>query len=225
MDVLDQPTHALILSDLAACLAQEAADGTLDSSDFAAFQSSDASSSTLALGYFSVSDVRAVLAQARFASALADAMSQAPARDATSASHVYMEHVSRTLCATAEHMPRADFDESLQVRGQWPMADELAYAVVEGLLKIGACVASMRAPTQAALLQLVRGLCAQLRAPGAWDEQRRWACRCVPQLHGVARAMQAVAFGWDEASIAPMAEELGALALEAQTVYLSLIHI
>ena len=219
MDVLDQPTHALILSDLAACLAQEAADGTLDSSDFAAFQSSDASSSTLALGYFSVSDVRAVLAQARFASALADAMSQAPARDATSASHVYMEHVSRTLCATAEHMPRADFDESLQVRGQWPMADELAYAVVEGLLKIGACVASMRAPTQAALLQLVRGLCAQLRAPGAWDEQRRWACRCVPQLHGVARAMQAVAFGWDEASIAPMAEELGALALEAQTVY------
>ena len=116
-------------------------------------------------------------------------------------------------------MPRADFDESLQVRGQWPMADELAYAVVEGLLKIGACVASMRAPTQAALLQLVRGLCAQLRAPGAWDEQRRWACRCVPQLHGVARAMQAVAFVWDEASIAPMAEELGALALEAQTVY------
>ena len=31
--------------------------------------------------------------------------------------------------------------------------------------------------------------------------------------------MQAVAFVWDEASIAPMAEELGALALEAQTVY------
>lgn len=221
MDLLDQPTHALILSDLAACLAQEAADGVLDSNDFAAFQSSDASSSTLALGYFSVSDVRAVLAQARFASAMADAMAKNPAapRDEQSASYVYMEHVSRTLCATAEHMPRADFDESLQVQGQWPMADELAYAVVEGLLKIGACMPSMRAQMLAALLKLVQGLRSQLGSAGAMSDQRRLAVRCVPQMHGVTRAVQEVAFAWDEASMAPMAQVLGTLALDAQNVY------
>ena len=76
---------------------------------------------------------------------------------------------------------------------QWPMADELAYTVVEGLLKIALCMPTMRSDMLTALNKLVNGLCSQLTSHGTDEQVLRLALRCVPQMHGVARAFQDVA--------------------------------
>ena len=163
-----------------------------------------------------MSDVRAVLAQARFASAMADAVTKNPRSN--DLAHVYLEHVSRTLSATAEHMPNADFDESMQVQGQWPMADELAYTVVEGLLKIALCMPTMRSDMLTALNKLVNGLCSQLTSHGTDEQVLRLALRCVPQMHGVARAFQDVAFVWESSSVTSLSHALSRLVSGADMV-------
>jgi len=192
----------------------------LDESDFAALQYSGASSSEHA--FVSVSSVRANLAQARFAAATADAMaaSGAPAHDAA---YTYLERVAQTLYSAAAQLPHTDLDGSLQGQGQWPLPDELAYTYVETLLKIGACVPETRLSVLQAVQQLVDGLRHQLQT----DTSAASTMRCVPQVHGVARAIQDVAFPWDtgaltrlSASLAPLVEAAVVHRLDAALVVL-----
>ncbi|WFD19950.1 1-phosphatidylinositol 4-kinase [Malassezia caprae] len=211
MDFLDQPTHTLILNDLAACLARDAAAGVLTETDFAALQYSGAASSEHA--FVSVSSVRANLAQARFAAATADAIaaSGAPAHDAA---YTYLERVAQTLYSAAAQLPHTDLDGSLQGQGQWPLPDELAYTYVETLLKIGACVPDTGLSVLQAVQQLVDGLRHQLQT----DASVASTLRCVPQVHGVARAIQDVAFPWDTDALTRLSASLSPLVVDAAVV-------
>jgi len=161
----------------------------------------------------SVSSVRANLAQARFAAATADAIvaSGAPAHDAA---HAYLERVAQTLYSAAAQLPHTDLDGSLQGQGQWPLPDELAYTYVETLLKIGACVPDTRLSVLQAVQQLVDGLRHQLQT----DTSVASTMRCVPQVHGFARAIQEVAFPWDTGALTRLSASLAPLVVDAAVV-------
>lgn len=157
----------------------------------------------------SVSSVRANLAQARFAAATADAIA-ASGTAAHDAAYTYLERVAQTLYSAAAQLPHTEFDGSLQ-GDQWPLPDELAYTYVETLLKIGACVPDTRHSVLQAVQQLVDGLRHQLQT----DDCVASCLRCVPQMHGVARAIQDVAFPWDTGALTRLSASLAPLVVDA----------
>lgn len=184
-------------------------------------QYSGASSSTES-AFVSVSSIRANLAQARFAAATADAIAASgiPPHDAA---YTYLERVAQTLYSAAAQLPHTDLDGGLEGQGQWSLPDELAYTYMETLLKIGRCVPDTRHSVLQAVQQLVDGLRQALQA----EPTVPTVMRCVPQMHGVARALQDVPFPWDtgaltrlSASLAPLVDPAVVYRLDAALVHL-----
>ncbi|WFD31465.1 1-phosphatidylinositol 4-kinase [Malassezia sp. CBS 17886] len=215
--LLDQPTHALILNDLAVNLAQEAADGTLTTQDYALIQGGVASTSAARLGShgkLTGSTVLGILAKARFASATADAPKHSDAASAEAAS--WLATVLEDLEHVAAALPDTDIEEVLQAQSQWPLPDELAYTVVESLLKVATRVPDARARVLRSVDQLVEGLVRNLRVSG--NDAHDLSVRGVPLLHGFARAVQDTPFAWDAHASSRAVDALSALAMDAATL-------
>lgn len=211
---LDQPTHSLILNDLAACLAREAASGVLNESDFAILQPTQATTSH-STSFLSATAVRTHLAQARFASATADAVNASP-HEMQEATHTYLERVAQSLFDLADQLPDATFDEGVQVQGQWPLPDELTYTVMETLLKIGRSLPSTQARVMSSAAALVDRIGSHLTSTSTPDAVL--IARTVPQLHGLARALQDVSFTWDSASVAPLVSSMSSIVHDAALI-------
>lgn len=207
MDFLDQPTHTLILNDLAANLAQEAAAGTLQTEDFSVLRGAATTSGE----QLTTSSVRSYLAQTRFAAATADAVGgvEVPAQAAT-----YLEDVLGELEHLASRLPSTRFEEGMQVPEQWPVPDELAYTLVEALLKIATGLPSRRSRALSTLSSYTSALAKTVLSGQA--STQTLALNSVPQLHGLARALQDVPFAWDKASYTPLVEVLVDVASSSQ---------
>ena len=193
-------------------LAQEAISGTLSERDFTALQSTGASTSALGgdgRPLLSAVGVRSSMAQALFAGATADAAVQSR-REVPAGARGYLERVASMLETTAAELPGAAFDETLQLPTQWPLPDELAFTAVATLLKIGSVLPQVRARAARSVQTLVDGLVRELTSAPARD----LVVRTVPALHGVARAVQHAAFPWDGASVAPLLQTLGTVAVD-----------
>ena len=126
---LDRPTHSLILSDLAANLARDAAAGSLTPQDYAVLQPSTASTSAQD-ALLSATQIRRYKGQALFATSLVDALG---AEEAPAPALPFLQTALQELSEAAARLPTAAFDESVQVRGDWANADAFAATVVEGL--------------------------------------------------------------------------------------------
>lgn len=180
--------------------------GTLSASDFATLQPSSSSSSAQVL---SVSTVRTYLAQARFAVATAEAVHRENLASLPAATQRYLESVAETLLELTQRLPHTRFDESVQVQGQWPLPDELAYTVVETLLKIGTSLPDTRVVVLQAVHKLVDSLVSRLTADDVAGAEAHSTAVCyVPQLHGIVRALQDVAFAWDAETAAALVPPL-----------------
>lgn len=208
MDFLDQPTHTLILLDLASNLAQDAAAGKLEQDDFAMLGATPTTSDVDAR--VSASSARSYLAQARFAIATADAVhDEVPERTT-----VYLEEVLSELEHLATRLATAHFDESLQLGRQWPVPDELGYTLTEALLKLANVLPMHRKRALSALASYVHALSEAVVSPDA--AAAALIVSRVPQLHGVARTLQDVPFKWTRETYAPLVDALGGVASSAR---------
>ena len=207
MDFLDQPTHTLILLDLATNLAQDAAAGKLEQDDFAMLGAAPTTSDLDAR--VSASSARSYLAQARFAIATADAVHD-EVLDRTAA---YLEEVLGELEHLSTRLATAHFDESLQLGHQWPLPDELGYTLTEALLKLANVLPKHRKRALTALASYVRTVSEAVVSSDA--TAAALIVSRVPQLHGVARALQDVPFAWTRDAYAPLIEALGDVATSA----------
>ncbi|KAI3627776.1 STT4 [Malassezia furfur] len=207
MDFLDQPTHTLILLDLATNLAQDAAAGKLEQDDFAMLGAAPTTSDLDAR--VSASSARSYLAQARFAIATADAVHD-EVLDRTAA---YLEEVLGELQHLSTRLATAHFDESLQLGHQWPLPDELGYTLTEALLKLANVLPKHRKRALTALASYVRTVSEAVVSSDA--TAAALIVSRVPQLHGVARALQDVPFAWTRDAYAPLIEALGDVATSA----------
>ncbi|WFD02688.1 1-phosphatidylinositol 4-kinase [Malassezia obtusa] len=208
MDILDQPTHTLILTDLAANLAQEAAAGTLQKDDFAAL--GVAATTSDADGRLTTSSIRSYLAQARFAAATADAVRGEASEQATE----YLGEVLGELEHLASRLPNARFEDGLQLPQQWPVPDELTYTLTEALLKIASAVPAASTRALAALSTYARALTQSVLSAQATTPSL--AISGVPQLHGLARALQDVPYAWTRETYAPFLATFTAVATSTE---------
>ena len=213
MDLLDQPTHALILNDLAACLARDAVAGRVTEHDLALLRRGE--SSKAAAGALSGAQVRSTMARARFAAAAADALG-ADAAVLPGASAHFFDGVLDDLLALAPALPTLEFDESVLPREQWAVPDEFAYTLVEALLKIARTRPTEQARVHAAVSALLSAVAGHLRTDSGAHAA---AVKHVPLLHGAARALQDVAYAWTPAAYAQLAPPLVALAIDANALH------
>ena len=209
---LDRPTHSLILSDLAANLARDAAAGSLTPQDYAVLQPSTASTSAQD-ALLSATQIRRYKGQALFATSLVDALG---AEEAPAPALPFLQTALQELSEAAARLPTAAFDESVQVRGDWANADAFAATVVEGLLRLGAAAPTLRPRAISAVQKLLDALVQALRASSLRAHEA--TVKFVPLLHGVTRALQSSAFPWDASSSARVLSALGELAGDADAL-------
>lgn len=204
---LDQPTHSLILNDLAECLARDAVAGQATERDFALLRRGESSAKAGTLGPASL---RSTVAQAHFAATVADTLERDAAVLPEPAASFFSQ-VLHDLLTLLPTLPDIAFDESVIQHEQWAVPDELVYTIVEALLKIAKSVRDARGAVHAALGALVGRLATHLRGSASAHDT---AVKHVPLLHGVARALQDVSYAWTPEAYGQLASPLIALAID-----------
>ncbi|WFD36140.1 1-phosphatidylinositol 4-kinase [Malassezia cuniculi] len=207
MDFLDQPTHSLILNDLAACLARDALAGRVTERDLAFLRRGETSASAGTLGQAAL---RNVMAQAHFAAAAADAIAKDTATLPEPATRFFNQVVD-DLLSLLPTLPDVTFDESIIQHEQWAVPDELVYTIIEALLKIATARPDTQTRIHAAIGKLVTSISAQLRGNASPHDV---AVKHTPLLHGVARVLQDVAYPWTAEAYAQVASPFVTLAID-----------
>ncbi|WFD42423.1 1-phosphatidylinositol 4-kinase [Malassezia psittaci] len=212
MDILDQPTHTLILTDIAENLALGAADGTLSSEEFGLLRTSAATSD--ANGRLTTSCIRTYLAQARFASAAVDAMGTS--KSGTPA--VYLDEILSDLKLLTSRLNQVQWESTCQLPQDWPVPDEVAFALTEALLKIASVSNTYRSHALPILSDYAHSLLSKITS--SQTKSDALITSLVPQLHGLARAMQNVAFSWTQESYRPFVRIFASVSTEIDTSHL-----
>ncbi|KAK0539233.1 phosphatidylinositol-4- kinase [Tilletia horrida] len=228
MDSLDLPTSQLILNALALNLAQEAGAGKLSPND-AAFLRSNASSSSASSSaaaaaspaaaaaagsadgatarYLTASAVRTHISLALFASSISSAASSANADQ-------HLEPVLQDLVSLLADLTNAEFEHSL-AWANWPLPDQISYALVSALLQIGNNAQQHRKTALDAVITFANSVAQSLTA--AQGDAHVLITKHVPLFHGLYRALKDISFPWSLSEFARLATSLGPLSSGIQT--------
>ncbi|WFD06061.1 1-phosphatidylinositol 4-kinase [Malassezia vespertilionis] len=154
--------------------------------------------------------VQRYLAEARFAAATADAVSECTE---SSQAHAYLSSVLGDLERILSQLPHLDMDERIQVQPyiEWPVLDELAYSLTEAILKIGTAIPSLAPRTLKCIGAFSDALVALCYDRG---DTRALVMRTVPLMHGFARAVQYVSFAYNTSFLFSMVSSLGRVAAD-----------
>ncbi|KAK0552405.1 phosphatidylinositol-4- kinase [Tilletia horrida] len=214
MDSLDLPTSQLILNALALNLAQEAGAGKLSPNDTAFLRNNTASTSAAgpstgadgsapASGsrYLTAPAVRTYISLALFASSISSASASANADQ-------HLEPVLEDLISLTQDLTNAEFEHSL-AWANWPLPDQLTYALVSALLQIGTNAPQHRKPALDAVTKLGDSIARTLNA--AHGDAHVLITKHVPLFHGFYRALKDTKFPWSLSEFARLASGLAPL--------------
>ncbi|KAK0546502.1 phosphatidylinositol-4- kinase, partial [Tilletia horrida] len=231
LDSLDLPTSQLILNALALNLAQEAGAAKLSPNDAAFLRSnatfSSASSSAHPLQllrpplrlpaagfadgatarYLTAPAVRTHISLALFASSISSAASSANADQ-------YLEPVLQHLVSLLADLTNAEFEHSL-AWANWPLPDQISYALVSALLQIGNNAQQHRTTALDAVITFANSVAQSLTV--AQGDAHVLITKHVPLLHGLYRALKDISFPWSLSEFARLATSLGPLSGGIQT--------
>ncbi|KAE8220280.1 hypothetical protein CF319_g6168 [Tilletia indica] len=220
MDSLDLPTSQLILNALAINLAQEAGAGKLSPNDAAFLRNNAASSSSAAAAastsadgaaaaapaalqarYLTASAVRTHISLALFASSISSAATSANADQ-------HLEPVLEDLVSLTKDLTSAEFEHSL-AWANWPLPDQLSYALVSALLQTGNNASHHRKFVLDAVIDFAQSVSHALTA--AQGDAHVLISKHVPLFHGLYRALKDISFPWSLTEFARLATSLGPL--------------
>ncbi|PWN92771.1 hypothetical protein FA10DRAFT_298233 [Acaromyces ingoldii] len=216
MDGLDLNTHQLILNDLALNLAEGAASGHLSAKDVALFGSgASTSAKTSKTGkVLTASAVKTQIALALFASSISSASrSSADVHDEAVDEH--LTPVLNDVLNAANELVSVDIEEHL-ANSDWPLADQLAFAITSSLVRIAKNAPQHRSRCLTAVVGLGDRLAQVLSAQSG--DAHAVATRITPLFHGYYRALGSIAFPWSIAEFAQLATALNPLGSTSQTV-------
>lgn len=180
MDSLDLSTHQFILSELASSLAGQAARGKLDGGDLSAFAAPAPKTH-----FLSLADVRSQVGLAEFCSVLATS----PEGDSLE----QLAPVVSDLRTQLSHLVDTEFEESMGWYG-WSPPDQLAYALVTGLLLVSKKSPSERTSNVKAVIDFAEHLAVKLSSQTG--DTHAVATRFAPGFHGLYRAIADISFPW-----------------------------
>ncbi|KAL9933013.1 hypothetical protein V8E36_008268 [Tilletia maclaganii] len=208
MDSLDLPTSQLILNALALNLAQEAGAGKLSPNDAAFLRNHESSSSSNggATGaqisrYLTASAVRTHISLALFASSISSA-------SATANADQHLEPVLQDIVSLLGDLKNAEFEHSL-AWANWPLPDQISFALVSSLLQIGSNASQHRKVALDAVINFAQSVAQALNAPQG--DAHVLVTKHVPLFHGLYRALKGVTFPWSLSEFARLATSLQSL--------------
>ncbi|SPO37665.1 related to phosphatidylinositol-4-kinase [Pseudozyma flocculosa] len=213
MDSLDLPTHQLILDDLAVNLASDIdripAGSAHVRSLFGLGAGAAATSSrvkTSSLRHLSTAAARTQISLALFASSISTAQ---PAH----ANDEHLVPVLDQLESLLRDLTLTDFDQDM-AWSEWPLADQLAHALVASFLRVAQNAQHHRRRCFDAVLVFADRLTAGLTATSG--DAHTAACRLVPLFNGLYRALANVRFPWSRSEFARLATTLAPLIRSVQ---------
>lgn len=224
MDGLDIPTHQLILDDLASNLAESASRGQLTEGDTQSIfgtgaLSSGGSSSDTKLGsvvgtkLLAVSAAQTQIALANFAASIASA-SHTTEHTLDDVNDVHLVPVLEHVLHALEELPNLHVEERIIAAGDWPLADQLAYALSAGLIRIAKHARQHRTRCISAVTKVVDTLVLDLAAISG--NAHDIATHIAPLYHGVYRAIAGVAFPWSLSEFAQLTAAMQPLSAATQ---------
>ncbi|CEH18841.1 related to phosphatidylinositol-4-kinase [Ceraceosorus bombacis] len=207
MDSLDLPTHQLILDELALNLADHVSAGKLDPSEPATvfFANASSSKSKTSSGiHLSASAARTQISLALFASSISSA-SLSTTHTVDEATDEHLRPVLEELVKHAKALSSLNIEEGMNLI-DWPLLDQLAFALTSALLNIARNAPQHRQSALDAVLVLAENLAVGLSASSG--STHAVATRLVPAFHGFYRALASVPFSWSIAEFARLAVAL-----------------
>ncbi|UZJ55413.1 hypothetical protein CBS101457_004733 [Exobasidium rhododendri] len=190
MDVLDLPTHQLILLDLASNLAEGASQNKLTEGDYASVFGIGSTSSKSSL--LTASAARTQIALASFASSISSASSSTN-HSTRDANDQHLVPVLNQLFAAATELPSINVEEELNLV-DWPLPDQLAFACTTSLLRIADNAPQHRIQCVGHVISLAEKLISILG--GAGQDAHMISTCTAPKFNGFYRAISSVSFPW-----------------------------
>ncbi|PWN26051.1 hypothetical protein BDZ90DRAFT_281021 [Jaminaea rosea] len=225
MDSLDLPTHQLILDGLASNLADSILANDVDHvkpehlsalTSSASASSSKASKLTGGSGhYLSINAAHSLISLSRFLSSISSAVNPVTERGRVNDQEHLIPVLNDVINAT-KSLTATDVEALVGLANEWPLADRLAGALVESLLKTAGNAPQHRAKCFDAIVVLAENLSAGLGASSG--DAHIVVTRLVPMLHGLYRALSSTTFKWTLPEFARLVTALTPVTGTSQTV-------
>ncbi|PWY97959.1 hypothetical protein BCV70DRAFT_202448 [Testicularia cyperi] len=217
MDSLDLPTHQLILDELALNLAGDIDNVPSARSRVRSLFAQTATSSKVTTGsklFLSTSAARTQISLALFASSISSA-STSTAHTTDTKNDEHLVPVLHDLESLLVQLTSIDFEQDMSWN-KYPIADQLAYALVSSFLQVAANAPNHRARCIDAVLDFASQLAAALGATSG--DAHVVVTKLVPLFNGLCRACSTITFGWNTAEFARLAAIITPLITSTQTV-------